>query len=276
MIKRYSSNLSVSKVFRVFERARFPVKRSCLRCKYRGLSRLSNHRYYCRRCGYKFSPLTNTYLSRSFLPLDQWYELLWWFAHEFTANKTAKEVDLPQQRTHTCFSTIRRSIYDYQHFEMKHLLGQAKKVATSDDTSNKTREGESEKYYAKASAVKLYNGARIQKTPVFSLYELDSRVYVVPRTEIKKNTLRDILKGRIVLEPSMNEYYGRKHQKLLGVHRSEEFWGYLKERLLKHHGISKKNLIYYIKENEFRFNQRHLRKRRLVEKLISILLTPPP
>jgi transposase-like protein len=202
--------------------------------------------------------------------------LLWWFAWGFSANKTAKEVTLPQQRTHTCFSTIRKGIYDYEQFEMKHLLGQAKKVAISGDFSNKSTEGESEKYYAKAIAVKLYNGARIKKTSIFTLYELDSRVYVVPLTEITKNTLRDILKGRIILESNMNEYFERRHKMLPGEHGSEEFWGYLKERLVNHRGISKKNLIYYIKENEFRFNQRHLRKKRFVERLISILLTPPP
>jgi hypothetical protein len=32
----------------------------------------------------------------------------------------------------------------------------------------------------------------------------------------------------------------------------EGFWSYAKERLLKFHGISKDNFIYYLKEPEFR------------------------
>ena len=34
----------------------------------------------------------------------------------------------------------------------------------------------------------------------------------------------------------------------------EGFWGYVKERLLKFHGVSKDNFIYYLKEHEFRNN----------------------
>jgi len=36
----------------------------------------------------------------------------------------------------------------------------------------------------------------------------------------------------------------------------EGFWSYVKERLLKFHGVSKDNFIYYLKELEFRYNFR--------------------
>src|SRR3970282_614523 len=96
MFERFSNNLTVSKILRIFGHAKFPQKT------------------YCLRCHFKFSLLTRTYLERSFLPLDGWYELLWWFAYEFTANKTAKEVKLPQQRVHNYFSLIRKAIYNYE------------------------------------------------------------------------------------------------------------------------------------------------------------------
>ncbi|HEX9667462.1 MAG TPA: hypothetical protein VGA95_13025 [Thermodesulfobacteriota bacterium] len=274
MIKKNSGNLSVSKVFRIFERSRFPVKRYCLRCKYRGLSRLSNGRYYCRRCKYKFSALTNTRLSRSFLPLDHWYELLWWFAYGHTANQTAKEVKLPQQRVHKCFSTIRRAIYDYEQLEMKHLLGQARKDARYADIKNEKRKEEGGRYYRKARTVKHSGEARIQSKPIFCLYELDSRVYVVLRDDIKEQTLREISRGEIVIENDIREDIGKINEKPVDINGVEEFWLYLKEHLVKHHGVSKKHLIYYIKEKEFRFNQRHLRKKGFVEKLIAILVNP--
>jgi transposase len=35
-----------------------------------------------------------------------------------------------------------------------------------------------------------------------------------------------------------------------------EFWSYAKKRLLKFHGVSKDNFIYYLKELEFRYNFR--------------------
>jgi transposase-like protein len=67
-----------------------------------------------------------------------------------------------------------------------------------------------------------------------------------------------------------NEEYVRDE----GIHINgiEGFWGYLKERLLKHHGVAKKNLIYYVKELEFRFNYRHLSTEHSMNKIIKILV----
>ena len=36
----------------------------------------------------------------------------------------------------------------------------------------------------------------------------------------------------------------------------EGFWSYAKERLLKFHGVSRENFVYYLKELEFRYNFR--------------------
>jgi transposase len=36
----------------------------------------------------------------------------------------------------------------------------------------------------------------------------------------------------------------------------EGFWSFAKERLIKHHGISKEKILYYIKEMEWRYNNR--------------------
>jgi transposase len=36
----------------------------------------------------------------------------------------------------------------------------------------------------------------------------------------------------------------------------EGFWSYAKERLIKHHGVSKERFPLYLKEMEFRYNNR--------------------
>ncbi len=36
----------------------------------------------------------------------------------------------------------------------------------------------------------------------------------------------------------------------------EGFWSFVKERLIKHHGIPRKKFLYYIKEMEWRYNNR--------------------
>ena len=50
----------------------------------------------------------------------------------------------------------------------------------------------------------------------------------------------------------------------------------MKEHLLKHHGISEKNLIHCVKEQEFRFDNRCLKTDELVVKIIKILMNFGP
>ena len=40
------------------------------------------------------------------------------------------------------------------------------------------------------------------------------------------------------------------------VYINKGFWSYAKERLLKFHGVSRENFVYYLKELEFRYNNR--------------------
>lgn len=49
----------------------------------------------------------------------------------------------------------------------------------------------------------------------------------------------------------------------------EGFWAFAKERLIKHHGISKEKFLYYIKEMEWRYNNR---EKDLFEVLVDLML----
>jgi len=48
--------------------------------------------------------------------------------------------------------------------------------------------------------------------------------------------------------------FGKGHNHINGI---EGFWSYAKERFHKYHGIGKKNYLPYVKEMEFRFNNRN-------------------
>ena len=60
--------------------------------------------------------------------------------------------------------------------------------------------------------------------------------------------------------------YGFKHERVdhsqrfsngrVYINGIEGFWSYAKERLLKYHGVGKDNFGYYLKELEFRYNNR--------------------
>jgi len=151
-------------------------------------------------------------------------------------------------------------------------------------------------FYRKINSVKRGRGAKILQQPVSGLYQRDGQVYVEFIKDAEKKTLQDIIRGKIVLESEVytdtwkcfrglnkqgyrhevidhgkEQYVKEKRGKKIHINGIEGFWGYLKEHLLKHHGVSNSYLIYYVKEQEFRFNQRHLSTDNFVEKLIEIL-----
>jgi transposase len=49
----------------------------------------------------------------------------------------------------------------------------------------------------------------------------------------------------------------------------EGFWSFAKERLIKHHGISRQKFLFYIKEMEWRYNNRG---KDLFEILVDLML----
>ena len=57
--------------------------------------------------------------------------------------------------------------------------------------------------------------------------------------------------------------HGKNH-----INGLEGFWSYSKERLLKYHGVSKNNFYFYLKELEFRYNNRKNNIFTLLNKLI--------
>jgi len=299
MTKRFSNNLGVTKIRREFVTAKFGQRIRCSWCNYyRKVYRLQDGRYRCKMCGRKFSIDTNTYLANSRLPLDQWYELLWWFVYEFTANKTAKEVELNQKLVHRCFSVIRQAIYDHELRSMAQFFGEVEVDETYVGPKFKNRRKKNREKYRKLNVVKRGRGAKILQQPIFGIYQRNGQVYIEFVKTVDKKTLQNIIKGRVILDSKIysdtwKSYRGLKkrgysHQTInhgkeeyvrqfnngkIHINGIEGFWGYLKERSLKHHGVSDKNLIFYVKEIEFRFNHRCLSTKQLIQKIIQILVS---
>lgn len=302
MFKRFSNDLTLSKIDHIFWQAKFPKRKHCLRCGFRCLIKLNDGRFQCRRCDYRFSIKTESYLLKSQLSLDQWYELLFWFVYEFTANKTAKEVRVNQRLIHRCFSIIRQAIADYEEAEMEKFFSG---IVEADETylgpKFRNRRKKARDYYRKVNAVKRGRGSKKLQQPIFGLYQRNGQVFIKFIKDAGKRIIQQIIKGKIVLESEVytdtwkayrglkkqgfkhetidhgkEEYVKLKRTKKVHINGIEGFWGWLKERLLKHHGVAKGNLIYYVKELEFRFNNRHLSTDELVQKITRILMNFSP
>jgi len=278
--------------------AKFSERVKCPYCNYyRKIYKLKDARYRCKRCLKFFFITTNTYISKSRISLDQWYELIWWFVYDFTANRTAKETELSQKLVHRCFSIIRKAIRDYEETVADKFFGQIEVDETYVGPKFKNRRKSTRDKARRVSAVKRGRGSKTLIQPVFGIYQRNGTVYVEFVSDASKKTLQDIIKGRISLESEVysdtwkgyrglkrqgykhqtidhgkEEYVRKSKQEKVHINGIEGFWGYLKQRLLKYHGVAKENLIYYVKEQEFRFNNRHLSSEEMVNKIINILM----
>jgi len=114
------------------------------------------------------------------------------------------------------------------------------------------------------------------KVPVFGILERNGVVKVEAVKDVKARTLLDLTvktvrRGSIVYTDKFRGYdslmfCGYRHVNLdhkkffangkVYINGVEGFWSYAKERLIKFHGISKEKFPLYLKEMEFRYNNR--------------------
>jgi transposase len=116
------------------------------------------------------------------------------------------------------------------------------------------------------------------KVPVFGILERNGKVMVTVVPNVTAETLigltvKTVRRGSIVYTDKFRSYdslmfCGYRHLKIdhnkrftsgkVYINGLEGFWSWAKERLIKHHGVSKENFPLYLKELEFRYNHRHM------------------
>jgi transposase len=93
----------------------------------------------------------------------------------------------------------------------------------------------------------------------------------VSAESILRSAIKKVKRGSIIYTDRFRSYdglvmYGFRHERIdhskrfangrVYINGIEGFWGYAKERLLRFHGVSRENFAYYLKELEFRYNNR--------------------
>ncbi|MFA6641649.1 MAG: IS1595 family transposase, partial [Thermovirgaceae bacterium] len=114
------------------------------------------------------------------------------------------------------------------------------------------------------------------KVPVFGILSRGSQVFVQVVPDCKAETLlgltvKKVRRGSIVYTDKYKVYdalmcCGYRHLAVdhgkcfsngkVYINGLEGFWSFAKERLIKHHGVSRKFFPLYLKELEFRYNYR--------------------
>ncbi|OPY46526.1 MAG: ISXO2-like transposase domain protein [Methanoregulaceae archaeon PtaU1.Bin222] len=230
-------------------------------------------RVRCKGCKKDYWPLQGTRFALLRISPSQWLSLVKLFELSTSARKASQEVHLSYKTTLRAYDILRRVLVE--------------ELAKTDDILKGELEAD-EAYFGGKRKGKRGRGAG-GKTIVYGILERGGRVSVsivqdVSAESLMTETVKRVRRGSIVYTDKWRGYdslmfCGYKHlnidhrykfkQGKVYINGIEGFWAFAKERLIKHHGISRKKFLFYIKEMEWRYNNRG---KDLFEVLVDLML----
>lgn len=227
----------------------------------------------CKGCKKDYWPLQGTRFALLRISPSQWLSLVKLFELSTSARKASQEVHLSYKTTLRAYDILRRVLVE--------------ELAKTDDLLKGELEAD-EAYFGGKRKGKRGRGAG-GKTIVYGILERGGRVSVsivqdVSAESLMTETVKRVRRGSIVYTDKWRGYdslmfCGYKHlnidhrykfkQGKVYINGIEGFWAFAKERLIKHHGISRKKFLFYIKEMEWRYNNRG---KDLFEVLVDLML----
>jgi len=246
----------------------------CANCGRADPYRLASGRYRCKRCKSDFNLFSGRWLSDVRLPPTQWLWMVKLFVLEVSTNTAANELGISYPTALRAMDAIRQAILE-------------------NDRVPKELEGEveaDESYFGGRRKGKRGRGAA-GKVPVFGIIERKGRVWVQPVKDVTAETLLDLTvrkvrRGSLVYTDKYKSYdslmfYGYRHLKInhskhfvrkkVYINGIEGFWSYAKQRLMKFHGVDPRKFPMYLKEQEFRYNNRDKDIFQLVVKYLAMM-----
>jgi transposase len=235
-------------------------RRFCIRCRGYKIYRIIGKRYRCKRCGYTFHDFSGRWINELRITPKQWVWVIKLFELELSAKKISEQINLS-------YPTVLKAVH------MIRLAILANNINGDDLLTGEVELDES--YFGGRRKVKRGRGA-FNKVSVFGILERNGVVKVEVVKDVKAETLLNLTvqavrRGSIVYTDKFRSYdslmfCGYRHLKIdhkknfssgkVYINGVEGFWSYAKERLIKHHGVSKEMFPLYLKEMEFRYNNR--------------------
>ena len=290
----YSSKLSDQKLTKIFVSKKNSKKVSCNVCKSSKIKWLTERKYRCQKCWQKGSLTTGTFLEKSKLSLRIWYELAWCFTLTHSAHKASKLLHLNYKVCWQCYQMIRAAL-------ARQSLNQKKKITGTIEVDEsfygglfKNLRKEKRWQYRYEGKAKRGRGAIFRKQPVFGIFKRNGEVYLELIARCTKPELQKIIKRKVKKETEVFSDTFKSYCGLVGlgyIHRTvdhgmeiyvdgrvhingmEGFWGLSKTNMHTYKGIKKKNWLLYLKEMEFRYNNRKLDFEQMTLKIIKILMS---
>jgi len=228
--------------------------KDCPGCGSREFYFMGGKRIRCKACKRDFWPISGTRFSLMNISCSDWLSIVKLFELSISARKASVEVGLCYKTTLRAYDVIRRTIAEELAVDDEALIGELEA---------------DEAYFGGKRKGKRGRGSR-NKTIVYGILERRGKVSVsivsdVSAESLMEETIKKVRRGSIVYTDKWRGYdalmfCGYKHlsidhsyrfkQGKVYINGIEGFWSFAKERLIKHHGISKKKFLYYIKEME--------------------------
>lgn len=221
----------------------------------------SRNQLRCKICKKDFKPFTNSKFPLVKISYSKWLALIKLFELSLSAKTASKQMQLDYKTTLKAFDTLRFSILE--------------ELAKTDRVLKGEIEAD-EAYFGGKRKGNRGRGAR-NKTIVFGILERNGKVSVQIVKNVKAKTLlagtiRKVKKGSIVYTDKWLGYdslifNGYKHLSVdhkktfvkddVYINGIEGFWSFAKENMAKYHGVSPSKFLLYIKEMEWRYNNRN-------------------
>ena len=290
----FSSKLTDGQIRNIFVKARREKSVSCSRCSGKKILWVSDRRFRCRTC-WSFGSITvSTWLERNKLSLRFWYELIWNFALCHAAHKSGKLLRADARICWQGYQLIRQAIVQASYRGRKKITGTIELDESFYGGTFKNLRKQVRMELRRLGLNKRGGGAKYRKQPVFGIFKRNGEVYLAPIPEATAKVLSPIITKRVKLGSDIFSDTGTWYNGLVGlgyVHRTvdhgkqeyvdgkvhinglEGFWGLSKTNMHTYKGIRKKNWLLYLKEMEFRYNNRHMSFDELTEKIMTILMT---
>ena len=203
-------------------------------------------------------------------------QIIKYFALDLTANKTALLIGLSYKSVKQIYLKIRNRI--------------AEESIRASPFSNCKIEVDESYFGARRVRGKRGRGAG-NKTIVFGIYKRNGKVYTEIVPNAARQTLQNIIRGKVSLDSVIHSDRWRGYNGLVDVGYSkhlrvnhsddvfaigdvhingiESFWSYAKRRLQKFNGVPTKTFYLHLKECEYRFNHRDENLQLLLLKLLE-------
>jgi len=233
---------------------------SCPLCGCKKFYCMSRQRLRCAHCRKDLRPLAGTKFSEIRIPASKWLCLIRLFEFSASARDASGKIGLSYNTTLKAFDTIRMSIIEGLAAQGGALRAEQGRLHPCLRRKGSEKRSDFE-----------------SRITVFGIREADGRVCVdivkeITAEEIMKEKVKKTGIGNIICTDRWKGYdslifCGYKHLDIpdkldlrpddVYINMREGFWSFARKRIIDYHGVSSHKFILYLKEMEWRYNNRN-------------------